>query len=290
MRSWLSFLLFTLISPVLYAESTEVKKPTKNIIITIDDEPLPGSTLFKNPLLRAQKIIYTLNEFDVPPIGIFVVGQHLRGMGDASVRMYGESGRAIIGNHTEKHRGLSRTRSEVYIKDIQSTDALISKLPGFMPIFRYPYLDGGSVAKRALVEKSLAEMNYTSIPVTVDNKDYYLNALLRTSLNRQESVDFEKLKDLYVDHMMKCARYADALYDPESGSHVLLMHANDLTALYLGDLIKALRSEGWTIVSIKDHKTYAKLRMKPEPFQPSLLKAFQLAQINTDFQQSLISK
>jgi peptidoglycan-N-acetylglucosamine deacetylase len=34
-----------------------------------------------------------------------------------------------------------------------------------------------------------------------------------------------------------------------SPRHVLLLHENDLAALYLGDLVKRLRKTGWKIIS-----------------------------------------
>lgn len=230
------------------------------MVITIDDEPFAGSSLFPSSVDRAQKIIDILTRLNVPPVGIFVVGQHIKNIGDESVKLYGNSKRAVISNHTYSHRGLKSSGADAYIRDIKKLDEVIKDMPGFHPFFRYPYLDMGTKQSYATVEGALHSMGYSTIPVTITNDDYRLNFWLQGQLSKKRKVDYNKLRDIYLKHMMGSVHRAEAVYDNDSGAHVLLMHANDTTALYLGDLIGQMRKEGWEIVSVVDEKQYVKPR------------------------------
>ncbi len=256
------FLFLFLFTSIAFAEEKAVANGValakKKVVITIDDEPFGGSSLFPSATSRAQKILETLTQLEVPTVGIFVVGQHMKNIGDDSVKLYGNSKRAVISNHTYGHLSLNRVGSEAYISDIKKLDAIIRGMPGFQPFFRYPYLAMGTGKSYGAVEGALHSMGYTSVPVTIDNKDYYVNSLLQSFLSKKRKVNYDKLRDVYIKHMMGCVHYAEAVHDNQSGAHVLLMHANDVTALYLGDLIHQLRKEGWEIVSILDERQYVK--------------------------------
>ena len=63
---------------------------------------------------------------------------------------------------------------------------------------------------------------------------------------------FDRLRDAYVDLLSDSIEFYDEVAVKELGRsprHVLLLHENDLAALYLGDLVKRLRKTGWKIVS-----------------------------------------
>jgi peptidoglycan-N-acetylglucosamine deacetylase len=65
-------------------------------------------------------------------------------------------------------------------------------------------------------------------------------------------VDFDRLRSAYVDLLADSVEFYDEVAVKELGRsprHVLLLHENDLAALYLGDLVKRLRKNGWKIIS-----------------------------------------
>ena len=64
--------------------------------------------------------------------------------------------------------------------------------------------------------------------------------------------EIERLRDLYVDVIAKSTEFYDALAQETLGRsphHVLLLHENDLAALFVGDLVAELRHRGFRIVS-----------------------------------------
>jgi hypothetical protein len=54
--------------------------------------------------------------------------------------------------------------------------------------------------------------------------------------------------------MMDCITKSKMEYSSGPGNYVFLLHDNDLTALFLGDLIDTVRAEGWEIISLPDEK------------------------------------
>jgi hypothetical protein len=79
--------------------------------------------------------------------------------------------------------------------------------------------------------------------------------LLSTAIEKGQSVNFDKLRRAYIDHIYGSIQFYDSVARRclgRSPIHVLLLHENDLSAMYLGDLIKHLKRNGWTIRSPKE--------------------------------------
>lgn len=244
---------------VLYNGESTARTPPKRIAITIDDAPSPSTTLFTG-LQRASSIIEQLKKVEAPAIGVFAIGQHAIAFGDDQLKAYGVAGHAIC-NHTFSHRGLKSSSVAGYIADIQKAESVLKSLPGYTHMFRPPYLDEGYPTQSGAVRAELKKMGYTLANITVNNCDYYMSHLLQSALAQRKKIDYDKLKKVYLDAMLECVDYFEGLYTlkgQKEVNHVLLMHSNDLTALYIGDLITALRDKGWTIISI--HAAY-----KPVP-------------------------
>lgn len=238
---------------ILYNGENAARTPPKRIAITIDDAPSPSTTLFTG-LQRASSIIERLKNVEAPPIGVFAIGQHVIDFGDEQLKAYGAAGHAIC-NHTFSHRGLKSSSVSGYIADIQKAESVLKSLPGYTHMFRPPYLDEGYPTQSGAVRAELKKMGYTLANITVNNCDYYMSHLLQSALARRKKIDYDKLKKVYLETMLECVDYFEGLYKIRGQgviNHVLLMHSNDLTALYVGDLITALRDKGWTIISIHD--------------------------------------
>jgi peptidoglycan-N-acetylglucosamine deacetylase len=102
------------------------------------------------------------------------------------------------------------------------------------------------------VRAGLRTMNYAQGYVTVDNYDWYLNALANSAKKAGQAIDEAALRDLYVEILVEAIEFYDGIAVKtlnRSPRHVLLLHENDLAVLFIGDLIAALRKRGWTIVT-----------------------------------------
>jgi peptidoglycan/xylan/chitin deacetylase (PgdA/CDA1 family) len=227
----------------------------KRIALSIDDAPSPDTPLFTGKQ-RTLATIAQLKKAKSPPVGVFAIGRHVVDFGADQLNAFARAGHAI-GNHTFTHLPLKSCNTHQYIQDIARTDLLLKQLPGYVQLFRYPCLDEGNPQQSHQVQAALTQMGYTNAYVTINNFDFYMNTLVQQAVRRGQFVDFQKLKDVYVRVMLECVEFYDGLATLQKRhplNHVLLLHANDLTALYVGDLLTALRERGWTIISI--HNAY----------------------------------
>jgi peptidoglycan/xylan/chitin deacetylase (PgdA/CDA1 family) len=177
---------------------------------------------------------------------VFAIGQHAIAFGNDQLRAYGSAGHAVC-NHTFSHRGLKSSSVSGYIADIQKAENLLKPLPGYTHMFRYPYLDEGYPSQSQAVRSELKKMGYTLANITVNNCDYYMSHLLQSALHRRKKIDYEKLKKVYLQTMLECVDFFEGWYALKGQTeinHVLLMHSNDLTALYSPLFGKNLRLPG----------------------------------------------
>jgi hypothetical protein len=165
----------------------------------------------------------------------------------------------VIGSHTHSHVDLNTTTTDEYITDISIADRELSALPGFTQWFRFPFLrEGNSLQKRDFVRSKLLHMGYQNAYVTVNTYDWYMDAKFQEALEQHLTVNETALRDTYVSVLMDAIVFYDQMARAVLGrspKHVILLHENDLAALYIGDLVSSLRSNGWKIISPDDAYT-----------------------------------
>ena len=232
-----------------------LEQPGGEIALSFDDAPMPGTIIFSG-MEKTKRIVQTLQEVNCPPVGIFAIGQYAQNPANrARLRMYGEAGH-IIANHTFSHPKLNNITTQEFIADIKKAHALLCDLPNFKPLFRFPYLaEGKNKVQRQDVIQALHDMGYREGYTTVNNHDYYINKLLLDAVKAGKVVDYEQLKHLYINILWDCIKTNQELSYQVFGrktKHVLLLHENDLVALFIGDLIAHIRKQGWKIISIEE--------------------------------------
>ncbi|MCG8340638.1 MAG: polysaccharide deacetylase family protein [Cytophagales bacterium] len=225
------------------------------IAISFDDAPMPGTSIFSG-VERTEEIIKKLEEVNAPAVGIFALGIHAqREFGIERLKKYAIAGH-ILANHSYSHYRLGEVEAETFIEDIKRAHVLLSDLPNFRLFFRFPYLyEGDNTTQRKEVLKALADMGYREGYVTVSNFDFYINYLAVQAVKEGKKINYEKLKEIYIKILWECidfhAEWAHKILG-RAVKHVLLLHENDLAALFIGDLISLIRSKGWKIISIED--------------------------------------
>ncbi len=242
-------LLLTLVFCLLKVD--RIYANDKKIAITIDDAPMVSSQLFSG-IERTKKIINSLDE----PAGIFVIGENiLNNSGKEHLKLYDEAGH-IIGNHTYSHYSCRKVSAEKFITDIEKADSLLKNCKNFKKIFRYPYLDQCKAKeKKAKVSKYLEDKGYINGYVTIVTLDWHMNNLLQKALKKGKKINYSKLKELYLETMIGYVHFYHKVYIEKLGfspPHSLLLHENDLNALYLRDLIALLKDNGWDIILPQD--------------------------------------
>ncbi len=237
---------------LLFVCLLSVRMPAaQEIALTFDDAPIADGLYFTG-VTRTETLIAKLKNQNVPQVAFYCVSSRADSAGRARLRRYAEAGH-IIANHSHSHSRIQQLGAAGYIQDIFKADTILRELPGFKPWFRFPFLDEGrTIADRDAIRQALSERGYFNGYVTVDNYDWYLDRLFQAALRDKKKVDYEKLKQLYLEHLWQSLVFYDQMALATLGrspKHVLLLHENDLAALFVDSLISFLRAKGWKIIS-----------------------------------------
>jgi peptidoglycan/xylan/chitin deacetylase (PgdA/CDA1 family) len=249
LRRWLLPLLILLLLPAPAAAQ-------KMIALSFDDVPR-GRGAFFTPDERTQRIIAELKKAKAPQAAFFVnpgaIGHGDGVGGEERIAAYVAAGH-VIANHGNSHKRLSTTDTAAYLADIDAAEAWLKGRPGYRPWFRFPFLDEGGKdkAKRDALRQGLAARGLRNGYVTAESSDWHLESLTRDAVRAGKKIDRKALGRLYVSWHVEAADFADAMMRRVTGRQpvqVMLLHETDLAALHIGDLVRALRKAGWTVVS-----------------------------------------
>lgn len=246
----------------------------KRIALSFDDVPR-GRGAFLTPDERTDRLIAALKRARVRQAVFYVNPGRLADPdgvnGEAHVAAYVAAGH-VIADHSFSHLHLNATSTDAYLADIDRSQAWLKGRPGYRPWFRFPFLDEGGKdkAKRDAVRAGLKARGLANGYVTVDGSDWNMEALTIAAVKAGKTIDRAALKAFYVETLVGAANFYDDLARRTLGrspAHVILLHETDLAALYIVDLVKALRKDGWEIVTADE--AYADPIAGIEPDVPS---------------------
>ena len=236
--------------PGLPAERTTGKR----IALTFDDVPR-GPGAFYTPAERTTRLIAALRAGGVRQAAFFAnpgrIG--LKNDGAARLATYAAAGH-VIADHSFSHRDLRSMPADAFLADIDKAEAWLKGRRNYRPWFRFPGLNQGGRdrAKRRIVVDGLAARGLRIAWVTVDGSDWNIEGQTIAAKKAGAPIDDGALRDLYVETMVQSADFADALMRRVAGRQVpqvMLLHETDIAARYVGDLVAALRRDGWAIVT-----------------------------------------
>ena len=238
--------------PVRVSAANLDSNTSKRIALSFDDAPKGAGPRFSGDE-RAVVLIDALESVAAGPVVFFIKTSNFeRPGGRERVARYADAGH-LIANHTHSHNWLKRTDANQYIEDIDQAEDLLQGFPNRRAWFRFPFLDEGTPReKRDAVRAALIERGLMNGYVTVDNYDWYLDSKWKMAVDEGRKVNIDALRGVYVDMLMGAVTYFDDLAIESldrSPAHVILLHENDVAAMFIGDLITALRADGWSIVS-----------------------------------------
>ncbi|MGJ8664634.1 MAG: polysaccharide deacetylase family protein [Marinicella sp.] len=225
----------------------------KQIALTFDDAPRPSSAFSSEK--RTEMLLKALVQHGVDEVMFFVTTKHVNPETKGILDQYVSAGH-LLANHSDQHLWFNKTDVEAYQQDMLKAHEVIKSYQTFQPFFRFPFLDEGRTQeKNQAMAEFFKKQGYANGYVTVDNYDWYLDRLYQLALKAGKPVDMEQLKNLYVDVLMEAITFSDDVavkYLGRSPKHVLLLHDNDLAAMFIGDLIVELRKQDWEIISPLD--------------------------------------
>ena len=226
----------------------------KRIALTFDDVPR-GPGAFYTPAERTSRLIAALRAGGVRQAAFFANPGRIgpKNDGAAHLAAYAAAGHAIA-DHSWSHHDLQSMPADAFLADIDKAERWLKGHRNYRPWFRFPGLNQGGRdhAKRRAVLDGLAARHLQIAWVSADGSDWNIEGRTIAAKKAGMPIDDYALRDLYVETMVRSADFSDALLRRVAGRRipqVLLLHETDVAARYLGDLIAALRRDGWTIVT-----------------------------------------
>jgi len=244
------FFLIFLFSPLLRAES----EPTVKIALSFDDFPM-GSSVFFEKQERARVYVNTLKQLNIQAV-FFCIGEQIeRYQGVECLQVIAED--HLLANHSFKHLHLSELALEEFEEEVKKTEELLVDYPNFRKWYRFPYLDYGDKCafgdrKRSAAFLFLQQTGYQHGYITINTFDWYVDGCLKNAAKEGKQIDWVQLKIAYLSLL---DGWIDAYHERWSKVlhrkfvHVLLLHANDINAFFLPDIVHMIQQKKWTIVS-----------------------------------------
>lgn len=225
----------------------------RTIALTFDDATRGDGPFFSGSE-RTDKLIQALAQAGVAEAMFFVTTRNVANAGEsgpARLGAYTDAGH-VLGNHSHSHQWLWRTDTDAYIADVDKAIAFLADFDNVQPYYRFPYLDEGrDVGKRDALREVLESRGLKNGYVTIDTYDWHLVSLAKEARLAGAEMDLDDLRDLYVDVISRSVEFYDSMAQQTLGRsphHVLLLHENDLAALFIGDLVEELRERGFRVV------------------------------------------
>lgn len=259
----------TSVKPENATVATTTSKPT--VSFTFDDGITYGIADFK--FEEWNEMLLSHLETENLKAVFFVTGKNkLDEKGQFLLKSWNDKGHKIA-NHTFNHPNFNaeKNTSHLFESELLRTDSIISKFNNHIKLFRFPYLkEGQNKSKVDSIRNILSQSNYSNGYVTIDASDWYVNQRLIERIKEKgfEKTEIDKFKDFYLQHILERANYYEKLSNEMNERHInhaLLLHHNLTSALFLGDLIKKFKAEGWEVINADkayEDKIFAKI---PDP-------------------------
>lgn len=231
---------------------------SQEIALTFDDAPLGDGAIFTGEQ-RTARIIETLKRHHVRQTAFFVVTSQINNDGRKHLKMYTDAGH-VLANHSHSHNSIQAMGTANYIRDIQKADSILkATMLSYQSWYRYPFLDEGQTkTSRDSIRAALNALSLTNAYITIDNYDWHFNSAMEKAVQSNTTINHNELKKAYLEHIWNSIQFYDNIGRKVMGrspKHVLLLHENDLAALFLGDLLQLLKDKGWKIISPEEAYT-----------------------------------
>jgi peptidoglycan/xylan/chitin deacetylase (PgdA/CDA1 family) len=249
-REFLELAVMTGAAAALAGHTTVAQRDAPKIAFTFDDFNVFDVPVLSGPA-RNRALLDALQAHGLKA-AVFVIGRNVEKPETMRLLESWDEAGHFVGNHTYSHRRYSRTPFADFSEDVLRCDAVLSRLPQFRKRLRFPLLDEGATAEqRDRMRAFLVEHDYRNAHVTIDASDWYVDGRLRARLERQPDADTSPYRAFYLDHIRERAQFYDDLSRQAIGRsvpHIVLLHHNVLNAMFLSDLIRMFKDEGWQII------------------------------------------
>lgn len=231
----------------------------RQVAITIDDLPRGGDSSERS--LEAvremtRKLLLPLHAQQIPFAGFVNEGRNVDfgpdGMREI-LELWLDAG-ADLGNHTYSHPNINNVSLAEYTADIIKGEPILKTVLAArgsnLEYFRHPFLRTGPTLEiKSGMQSFLDAHGYTVVPVTLDNADYLLAALYTRPAYRG------RIREEYVPYMESIVTFFEKRSVEIMGREIpqiLLIHANQLNADLMPQLLSMFRKRGYRFVSVDE--------------------------------------
>jgi len=261
-----SFNRFTFPAIILFCSLSafaQPKPPLRKMAVTVDDLPWVGSSELTNTRRQTRKMLRVLRDHRIPAIG-FVNERKLQVSGEVEARTallkaWVDAG-MVLGNHTYSHADFNAMTVEQFAADILKGEVVTRRLMRprlpYQLYFRHPMTrTGNTQAKKEAIEKFLTQHGYKVTPHTIENSDFIFNALYVQARQQKDEAKAKQLRESYLEFTMAATEFAEKISPQIFGHEVtqtLLIHANDITADCLDQMLRWFKSRGYRFVTLDE--------------------------------------
>ncbi|MGE5833987.1 MAG: polysaccharide deacetylase family protein [Acidobacteriota bacterium] len=248
-----------------HASAVPSQQPTRRVALTFDDLPYVA-VASETYLLQASRVttslMKTLARHAAPAVG-FVNEAQLQAANERKARIgllrqWVDHG-MLLGNHTFSHPDFNAVSVERFQEEILKGEVVTRELlrarPGAPLFFRHPMTHTGNTKeKKEAIEQFLAARGYIIAPHTIENSDFIFNAVYARARAAHDAKLVTKLRQTYLDHTMAATAFAETISPKIFGREVtqtLLLHANDITADCLDEMLERYEARGYQFVTLE---------------------------------------
>jgi peptidoglycan/xylan/chitin deacetylase (PgdA/CDA1 family) len=236
---------------------------SRTVALTFDDLPYVAvSTAYLPAAQRATRdLLGVLAKHRAPALG-FVNEIQLEGPDrDARIALLQQwvDRGMLLGNHTYSHPDFNTISIEQFQEEILKgevvTRRLLASRPSSRLFFRHPMTHTGDTKeKKEAIEKFLTARGYTIAPHTIENSDFVFNRVYARALAKNDHALAGKVRAEYLDFTIDVTAFAESASPKIFGREIaqtLLLHANDLNADCLDELLTRYEARGYRFVTLE---------------------------------------
>lgn len=257
----------TFILTLLLCVSTaaQTAQPVRRVAVTIDDLPYiaPGQSSLRGAQRVTKEILRVLRSHQAPAIGFVNEGKlEVNGEKEARIALLEQwiAAGMILGNHTYSHPDFNNLTVEQFEDEIIKGEVITRRLmrshQPYQLYFRHPMTHTGeTLGRQEAIEAFLAARGYKVAPHTIENSDFIFNVPYVTALRNKDEAMAKRVRSAYLDFTMAATEFAEVISPQIFGREVpqtLLIHANDLNADCLDELLQRFSARGYRFITLDE--------------------------------------
>ena len=240
------------------------QSPARKMALTFDDLPYSARAQegwLANATRGTTQILEVLRKHHAPAIG-FVIETGLQGSNSeriALLQQWLDAG-MTLGNHSYAHPDFNNVTVEQFQEEILKGEVVTRRLMAAgkqeLRYFRHPMNHTGDTQeKKEAIETFLATRGYLVTPHTIENGDFLFTVPYSRAVQRGDAAEAQRVRAAYLDFTLAATEFAEKISPQIFGREVpqtLLLHANDINADCLDELLQRLVARGYQFITLDE--------------------------------------